>query len=412
MNTITAEPSVKQLARIKAPNLLGAVTMKEVAAEAGVSTATVSRALAGRNEVKDEVRKRVIAAAAKLDYHPNRLARGLRLGQRKVIGVIIPDLRNPFFTGVAHGVEAVLYDAGYTLLLGHSDGDPEREQVQLGVLRGEGVAGLVFIAGNRPEANYETLRSWDIPVVAVDRSPGGLEVDLVCSNNRGGMRRAAAHLLSLGYKRIAIVTGPAGIDVAEERLGGYQDALRSAGIALRESFIVYSDFRQEGGYAAMARLLDLPEPPRAVVVANNLMTLGALQAVEERHVRIPDDLALVGFDDMPWAAFLRPPLTAVAQSAEELGRTAAQLLLKRLDDPKRMVRQVVLPTQLMVRVSCGAHAAFEGERPADPPLRNTGRATKQPSSKLNLEAGTSRNHAPLESITADSTSKGFSPTRE
>jgi len=401
-----------KLARSKSPNPLGKVTIKEVAADVGVSTATVSRVLAGKDSVAEAVRKRVLAAAAKLNYHPNRLARGLRLGQRKVIGVIIPDLRNPFFTGVAHGVEAVLYSAGYTLLLGHSDGQPEREQVQLGVLRGEGVAGLVFIAGNRPGANYEILRSWEIPLVAVDRSPGGLQVDLVCSNNRGGMRQAAAHLLSLGYKDTAIVTGPAGIDVAEERLGGYQDALRSAGIALRESFIIYSDFRQEGGYAAMSRLLDLPVLPRAVVVANNLMTLGALQAIEERKVRIPEDLALVAFDDMPWAAFLRPPLTAVAQSAEELGRTAAQLLLKRLDDPKRMVRQVVLPTQLMVRASCGAGAAVEVQRPPCPSPRNTGRATKQPSPELQLNASGSRNHSPLELITADLTSKGFIPPRE
>jgi DNA-binding LacI/PurR family transcriptional regulator len=355
---------MKSVLRNTSPSPTGATTIKEVAAAAGVSTATVSRVLAGVGRVADEARASVLAAAAKLDYHPNRLARGLRLGRRKVIGVIIPDLRNPFFTGVAHGVEAELYTAGYTLLLGHSDGQPEREQAQLGVLRGEGVAGLVFIAGNRPEANYQIIQSWDIPVVAVDRSPGGLEVDLVCSNNREGMRQAVAHLLSLGYKDVALVNGPAGIDVAEERLGGYQDALRSAGIAMRDSLVIYSDFRQEGGHAAMARLLDLPQRPRAVVVANNLMTLGALQAIEEHQVHIPDELALVGFDDMPWAAFLRPPLTAVAQPAEELGRAAAQLLLKRLEDPKRIVRQVVLPTRLMVRASCGTRSAVPRGRPA------------------------------------------------
>ena len=242
------------------------------------------------------------------------------------------------------------------------------------------------MAGNRPEANYEAIRNWEIPVVAVDRSPGGLEVDLVCSNNREGMRQATMHLLSLGYKEIAILNGPAGINVTEERLGGYQDALRSAGLALRESFVIHSDFRQEGGYEAMNRFLELARRPRAVVVANNLMTLGALQAIHERGIRIPDDMAVICFDDMPWATSLRPPLTAVAQSAEELGRAAAQLLLERIKDPKRLVRQVVLPTHLMVRASCGAQAAGQAAPPGDLPLKKPGGPVKQSNPELNLKA--------------------------
>ncbi|MGA2866398.1 MAG: LacI family DNA-binding transcriptional regulator [Verrucomicrobiota bacterium] len=380
---------MKQPARIKSSNRSGAITIKEVAAEAGVSTATVSRVLAGLDGVAEEVRDRVSGAVAKLDYHPNRLARGLRLGHRKVIGMIIPDLQNPFFTGVVHGVEAELYSAGYTLLLGHSDGLAEREKEQLRILRGEGVAGLVFIPGNLPRANYESIRTWKIPVVAVDRSPGELEVDLVCSNNREGTRQAVNHLLSLGYKEIALLNGPEGINVTQERLGGYQDALRSAGVAVRESFVIHSDFRQVGGYAAMARFLDLAKPPRAVVVANNLMTLGALQAIHERGIRIPEELAVVCFDDMPWATSLRPPLTAVAQPAEELGRTAAQLLLERLKDPKRLVRQVVLPTRLMVRASCGARTAVQAERPGLPHPRKMGGAAKQTSPELRVEATSS-----------------------
>ena len=348
---------MKQPARIKSSNPRGSITIKEVAAEADVSTATVSRVLAGLNGVADEVRDRVSQAAAKLDYHPNRLASGLRLGHRKVIGVIIPDLQNPFFTGVVHGVEAALYSAGYTLLLAHSDGLAEREQEQLRVLRGEGIAGLIFMPGNQPGANYESIRTWAIPVVAIDRAPGELEVDLVCSNNREGMRQAVNHLLSLGYREIALLNGPEAINVTQERLGGYQDALRSAGIAVRESFIFHSDFRQQGGYAAMTRFLDMAKPPRAVVVANNLMTLGALQVIHERGIRIPEELAVVCFDDMPWATSLRPPLTAVAQPVEELGRTGAQVLLERLQDPKRLVRHVVLPTRLMIRASCGARTA-------------------------------------------------------
>jgi LacI family transcriptional regulator len=335
------------------------------------------------------VRDRVSQAVAKLDYHPNQLARGLRLGRRKVIGVIIPDLQNPFFTGVVHGVEAALHSAGYTLQIGHSDGLAEREQEQLRLLRGEGVAGLVLMPGDRPGANYKSIRTWDIPVVAIDRSPGGLDVDLVCSNNREGMRQAVNHLLSLGQKEIALLNGPEGINVTQERLGGYQDALRSAGIALRESFIIHSDFRQMGGYEAMARLLHLAKLPRAVVVANNLMTLGALQAIHERGLRIPEELAVVCFDDMPWATSLRPPLTAVAQPVEELGRTGAQLLLERLKDPARLVRQVVLPTRLMVRASCGARTAVGAEPPRDPLSMKPRSSLKQASPALKVEATSS-----------------------
>ncbi len=357
---------MKRSARSKPP-LSGVVTIREVAAEADVSIATVSRVLAGLPGVKGEARDRVHGAVAKLKYRPNVMARGLRLGQRNVVGVIIPDLRNPFFTGVAHGVEGALYSEGYTLLLGNTDGEPEREQEQLEIFRAEGIAGLVFIAGNCPSAAAETLRSWGIPVVAVDRAPGGLDLDLVSSNNREGVRQAVNHFLSLGLREVAIVTGPAGIDVAEERLGGYWDALRSAGVAVRESFIIHSDFGREGGYAAMSQLLDLARPPRAVVVGNNLMTLGALQAIYERAVRVPEDLALIGFDDIPWGAFARPALTAVAQQAEELGRVAATLLLERLQEHQRVVRQVVLPTRLIVRESCGASAraetAWAGARP-------------------------------------------------
>jgi DNA-binding LacI/PurR family transcriptional regulator len=380
---------MSRTARGKPSNARGAITIKEVAAEAGVSTATVSRVLAGFDGVAEGVRERVSRAVAKLDYHPNRLARGLRLGHRKVIGMIIPDLQNPFFTGVVHGVETALCSAGYNLLLGHSDGLAGREQEQLSILRGEGVAGLVFIPGNHPGANYESIRTWQIPVVAIDRSPGELEVDLVCSDNRKGMRQAVIHLLSLGYRDIALLNGPIGISVTRERLSGYQDALRSAGIAVRESFIVDSDFRQAGGQVAMTRFLDMAKPPRAVVVANNLMTLGALQAIHERGIRIPEELALVCFDDVPWAISLRPPLTAVAQPVEELGQIGAQLLLERLRDPTKLVRQVVLPTRLMVRASCGTRTAVAATQRGDPHSMKTRGYPKQTSRELKVEATSS-----------------------
>ncbi|HEX3719072.1 MAG TPA: LacI family DNA-binding transcriptional regulator [Verrucomicrobiae bacterium] len=337
------------------PQLKSAVTIKDVAARAGVSTATVSRVLAGQNGVGKRVREQVSEAAQQLAYQPNRLARDLRVGSRKVVGVVIPDLQNPFLTSVVHGIEAVLCREGYSLLLGHSDSLTEREQTQLAVFRAEGVAGLILIPNNGADADYKPLRAWNIPIVAADRTPQGLQVDLVRTNNQEAMREATEHLLSHGYKEIGFINGPPDISVAQERLAGYLEAIRKAGLTPRESLIIHSDFHQDGGHAAMEQLLNLTKRPRAVVIANNLMTLGALQAIHERALRIPDEVAVLGFDDMPWATSLRPPLTAVAQPAEEIGRAAAQLLLERLVEPTRMARQVILPATLIIRTSCGTH---------------------------------------------------------
>lgn len=331
------------------------VTIKQVAAAAGVSTATVSRVMVGSAGVTRKMREKVREAVRKLDYHPNQLARGLRAGLRKVVGVIVPDLQNPFFPSVVHGVEEVLSEAGYTLILGHSGGEAEREKIHMSVLRGEGAAGLILIPEDRSGEAYQTLKAWEIPVVAVDRAPQGLSVDLVSTSNREGVREAVGHLLGHGYREIAFINGAEGLSITRDRLDGYREAMREAGVPVREAHIIHSDFKLEGGRVAMRRLLDLSKPPRAVVSANNLMTLGALQAIHERGLAIPEDVAIVGFDDMPWATSLRPPLTVVTQPAEDLGRTAAQLLLERLQDPKRVVRHVILPTQLVVRASCGAH---------------------------------------------------------
>ncbi|HWD18416.1 MAG TPA: LacI family DNA-binding transcriptional regulator [Verrucomicrobiae bacterium] len=332
------------------------VTMRDVAQAAGVSTATVSRALAGHSVVRQAVRDHVLATIQKLNYHPNRIARDLRSGLRKVIGVIIPDLQNPYLTEVVQGVESVICEAGYSLTLGNSDGLADRERTHLAVVRGEGAAGLIIVPSNDPRADYRPLLSWDIPVVAVDRMPRGLQIDLISTTNYQGAREATEHLLSHGYREIAFINGPREVSVAQDRLAGYGDALRAAGAPLRDPLIVHADFRQPGGKSAMRQLLKLAKPPRAVLVGNNLMTLGAVQAIHECGKKIPDEIALFGFDDMPWAMSLRPPLSAVAQPALEAGRAAAHMLLERLSDPHRLVRQLVLPTRLVVRSSCGEHA--------------------------------------------------------
>jgi LacI family transcriptional regulator len=329
-------------------------TIKDVAAQVGVSTATVSRVLAGLGGASDHVQRRVAKAAKALGYRPNLQARGLRVRRRNLIGLVLPSLRNPFFTNLAHGIEEFLGVSGYTLLLGHSAEQADRERRHLEVFLDEGIAGLVLVPSNATGASYADLAEWGVPLVAVDRAPRGLTCDLVNTDNRASARRAAAHLLRLGYKHLAFINGPKDLDVARLRLAGIREAFQEMSRSPETLVVENGDFQQGGGANAMRSLLARKIPPEAVIVGNNLMTLGALEVVHSRGLRIPSDIALLCFDDMPWATSLRPPMTAISQPAEELGRTAAGLLIERLAHPSRPPRTVTLANQLNIRASCGA----------------------------------------------------------
>ncbi len=325
-----------------------------MADRAGVSIATVSRTFADPQTVSSGLRLRVQEAARALGYRPSRAARALRMGTSQTVGVVIPDLQNPFFTEVVHGAEGVLQAAGYTLLLSNSDESPERERTNLETLRAEGVAGIVFVPINAARSCYRQVLAPPVHVVAVDRSPSNLRVDLVTVDNVQGARLAVAHLVALGHPEVALLGGPSRHSTARERELGYLDGLRLAGLRARPECIYRADFREGGGYDGMKALLALRRRPAAVFVANNLMTLGAFRALHEAGVRIPDEIAIVGFDDMPWATSLSPPLTAVSQPATEIGSTAAGLLLDRIARPDRASRHVILATKLVVRASSGA----------------------------------------------------------
>ncbi len=331
-----------------------APTIKHVAAAAGVSTATVSRVLSGLAGVRDGVRERVHEVVRTLGYQPNRVARSLRVRTTRTIGVIIPDIENPFFTRVVRGIEEVLQSAEYSLLLANSNESPARERINLATLQAEGVAGVIFTATERERLDSSDLAGPQLPMVAVSRVLPGLKVDTVTVGNAEGARAAVAHLIGLGHRRIGLISGPTGISTARDRQAGYEKALQEAGLPLDRDLIQYADFRQDGGYTAMQQLLQMGVPPSGVFVGSNLMTLGALQAIQERGLDIPGQIAIVGFDDMPWAASLRPPLTAVAQPAYEVGTAAARLLLERLREPDRPIRHIVLETRLVVRASCGS----------------------------------------------------------
>lgn len=332
----------------------GAPSIKRVAELAGVSIATVSRVFAAPEAVSDALRQRVEEAARALNYRPSRAARTLRVGTSQAVGVVIPDLENPFFTAVVRGIEVVLRAAGYTLLLANSDEDAAREREVMQTLRADGVAGIIFVPINAARDAYHEVLAPPLQVVAVDRSPTHFRPDLVTVDNVAGTRAGIEHLFALGHKEVALLGGPLRHSTAKERERGYHEALRAAGRAIRPELIYYGDFKEEGGYDGTKALMALPKRPTAIFVANNLMTLGAFRAIHEAGIGMPEEVAIVGFDDMPWATSLNPPLTAVSQPSHEIGSSAADLLLDRIARPERALRHVILDTSLVIRKSCGA----------------------------------------------------------
>ncbi len=327
------------------------VTIKDVARAAGVSPATVSRVLNERPDVDPELAERVQAAIVELGYQPSRVARNLRRRETSVWGMIISDIRNPFFTDMVRGVEDVAYGAGYSLVLCDSDEDVAKEARYLDLIMAERMAGAIVSPASSVGSNLNPVIAQGIPVVLVDRRVDSPILDTVMVDDRRAARGAVEHLIANGYRRIACVTGPLDTTTGQERLAGYRDALERTGRPPEDELVRTADFKVGGGFAATRSLLELPEPPEAIFVANNLMTLGALSAIEAMGLVVPDEVALVGFDDMPWAPLIRPPLTAVAQPTYELGLETARLLLARIRGEKGPPRHVMLAASLEIRGS-------------------------------------------------------------
>jgi DNA-binding LacI/PurR family transcriptional regulator len=329
------------------------VTVKDVADLAGVSTATVSRVLNNHPQVADETRSKVLWAMEELGYQPSRVARRLRMEVSQILGLIISDIANPFFTSVVRGIEDVAYANEYSLLLCNSDEDPAKEELYINVLLAEKVAGVIISPTDEYSITCETFIKSGIFVVAMDRRLRRLDVDTVIVDNVRGAYEAVSHLIRLGHRRIGLIGGPVHITTGRERLEGYKKALTEHGIGLDEGLIKIGDFKQDSGYQRACELLEMDDPPTAIFTANNLMTLGALNAIHEKGLNVPRDVAIVGFDDMPWAPLLDPPLTAVAQPTYELGCAAANLLLQRIADKDREIVEMKLEPTLTIRDSCG-----------------------------------------------------------
>jgi LacI family transcriptional regulator len=335
--------------RARTPGSVARIT--DVAEAAGVSPATVSRVLNGVGTVNPARAERVRQAASDLDYRPSGLGRALRSQRTRVWAAIIADVENPFFTALVRAIENVAWDEGHRLVLCNSDEDLEKERAYIDTVIDEQVAGVVIAVASDRESRLDPLLERGIPVVTVDRRPPhhADEVDSVVVDNELGAWLATEHLLDGGAQRIACITGPARASTASERLAGYEKSLRERGRDLDESLVQRADFREDGGYAAARALLLGDMRPDALFVANNLMTLGAMRAVNEAGLRIPDDVLVVGFDDAPWTRLLSPQLSVVAQPTHEIGRQAAQLLATASSE--LAARHVVLPPSLLVRAS-------------------------------------------------------------
>lgn len=344
--------------RVQGPR---AATIGDVARRAGVSVSSVSRYLHGEHV---RTAAAIREAVATLRFRPSHAAQTLKLGRTMTIALVVPDVTNPFFAAVVRGAETVTAREGYTVLLANTDESPDRERVVLDGLVGR-VDGVLLAPASEDDENPLMLRRAGLPVVFIDRrthtSDGQPDVDTVLVDNRGGTRAAVEHLLAHGHRRIAIVSGPVESTPGRERLEAFREALAERGMPVPDEYVQFGGFREQGGSAAMLRLLELPQRPTAVFVANNLMTLGALQALQSAAVLVPSELSIIGFDDHPYAGLLAAPLTVVDRPMEEQGRLAMRLLLNRItgrDDsaPQR----IVLDARLVERASCAGPAGPAG----------------------------------------------------
>ena len=308
-------------------------TIKEIAARAGVSIGTVSNVISGSRRVSPSLKDRVSAAIRELDYCPNHVARSLKVKQTNMLGMIIPDITNPFFPEVMRGAEDASRQRRYLLVTANTDERVEREQNVVSVLRSHRVDGfLIAIApGQGTMDHLRNASEAGTPIVFLDRAPPGIGLDSVTIDNVKGAQDGVRHLLRSGHRDIAIITGSLALEIGRARLAGYEAALNEAGIKIRRSLILEGDFREESGYRLGKEILVRQHRPTALFVCNGVMTLGVLQALDETGVRCPQDLAIATFDDLPFGRAFHPRLTCIAQPTYELGFKGASLLIDRIE---------------------------------------------------------------------------------
>ena len=330
-------------------------TIHDVAKRAGVAPITVSRVINQSGYASLETRARVEAAVAELGYVPNRLASSLRSKRTKTLALVITDITNPFFTTVARGVEDTASDAGYTVVFCNTDESETEENKYLQVLLQQQVDGILLVPASGTSHSVDLIRKQKTPVVVLDRRlPPDVQVDTVRCENEASAYQLVRLLLDLGHRRIAILSGPVGVSTAEDRLNGYRRAMQETRMDNLSQITIYGAFNQLSGAEMMRQVLALDPLPTAVFAANNLICIGALHTIREAGWRVPEDIAMVSFDDLPPTLLTFPFFTVAAQPAYEMGQQATQLLLARLShNVPGLCQEIVLPTQIIVRQSSG-----------------------------------------------------------
>ena len=326
-------------------------TIRDVAERAGVSTTTVSHVINRTRKVDPATAARVEAAIEELGYRPNALARSMRRGRTHTVGIVIPDIANPFFGDLARSLEDRMFEAGYSAIICNSDGEQRKEALYLDVLLSKKVDGLLLVAASQPSEGLYHLVESGTPTVVVDRELGDVPVPQVLVENHRGGYLAGRHLLELGHRDIAVIAGPGGTGTSARRLEGFRHALDEVGLGIDDERIFRGDFRAASGRAAMEAWLAGGSPPTAVFAENDLMAVGALSAAHAAGVDVPAELSVVGFDGIAFGADVTPPLTTVAQSTDDVAAMAVEMLFERLRDGDARPRRVELPVRLLVRGS-------------------------------------------------------------
>jgi LacI family transcriptional regulator len=331
-----------------------ATTLHEVARRAGVSAMTVSRVVNGRGRVDSETRQRVEEAIQALDYVPNRIARGLISQKTQTIGIIVPDIVNPFFAPVVRGAESAARKAGYRVLLCNSEGDLRLEREYIEDLVAHRVEGLLLApASDRSRSSILSLLRGGFPLVLIDRALPDADCDTIVSDNTQGARRLIEHLIAIGHREIAHVSDAEDTSTGRERLRGYREALEAAGIPFQLELVVRTTVDRIGGYRAAQEILARDPLPTAIFAVNNMTAVGTMEALRERSLSVPKDMGLVCFDDVEHLAVLSPTLTVIDQPAETFGSLGVQLLLERMTGKANSrPRRIILQTDLIVRQSC------------------------------------------------------------
>lgn len=328
------------------------VTIVDVAAEAGVSFGTVSRVINNDVHVRPATRQRVLEAMERLGFVANRQARSLAGGRTNTIGLLVPDLGTGYIGEIIRGIDAELTLQGLDLILYTTHRTASKEASYVANLATGMVDGLLLVLPRNPADYVGTLTQRNFPFVLIDHQGIGPDCPAVGATNWQGSYDATEYLIRLGHRRIGFITGSMDLGCAQDRLAGYRAALRTNHIPESPELIFEGTFFQPDGYAGALTFLDLAEPPTAIFASNDVMAMGAMDAIRNRGLRVPEDISVLGFDDIPQASLVRPALTTVQQPLEKMGRVAAQMLLDLLQNPEKKIERIELPTKLVIRESC------------------------------------------------------------